>query len=65
MAPDDVLHGKLCRNPWATRDPADTTSETELKPKPFSLLHRVIYFGIPLWRAEDIVTVRFRGAALW
>ena len=32
VAPDDVLHGELCRNPWATRDPADTTSEAKLKP---------------------------------
>ena len=32
MAPDDVLHGKFRRYPWATRDPADTTSEAKLKP---------------------------------
>ena len=64
VSPDDVLHGELRRDPRPAGNPADTTSEAELKAKPLTFFHRVVDLGIPLRRAKDIIPVCFRRAAL-
>jgi|GEM_PF-4357730 len=64
VSPDDVLHGELRRDPRPAVNPADTTSEAELKAEPLTFFHRVVDLGIPLRRAKDIIPVCFRRTAL-
>ncbi len=52
VSPDDVLHGELRRDPRPAVNPADTTSEAELKAEPLTFFHRVVDLGIPLRRAK-------------